>query len=157
MLAVAVRHPDYDQALWLVVSRPAQAKDSRPGTGVTTESIATEEDAWKVVFAYPRRWQIEMTFRFEKSELACESPRLWQWEPRLKLLLMVSLVYAFLLTLLDEEAKALRLWLLRCWCHRTGKRCREATAPLYRLRWAISRLWLTYAPSLLASQRLNSG
>lgn len=83
VLAVAVRHPDYDQALWLVVSRPAQAKDSRPGTGVTTESIATEEDAWKVVFAYPRRWQIEMTFRFEKSELACESPRLWPWEPHL--------------------------------------------------------------------------
>jgi len=27
--------------------------------------------------------------------------------------------------------------------------------PLYRLRWAISRLWLTYAPSLLASRLLT--
>jgi len=25
--------------------------------------------------------------------------------------------------------------------NRTGKRCREAVAPLYRLRWAMSRLW----------------
>jgi hypothetical protein len=47
-----------------------------------------------------------MTFRFEKSELGCESPRLWQWETRLKLLLMVSLIYAFLLTLLEEQTQA---------------------------------------------------
>lgn len=155
VLAVPVRHPDYEQTLWLVVSRPG--KGQPPWYLLTTEPIRSEEDAWKVVFAYARRWQIEMTWRYNKSELACESPRLWSWETRLKLLLMVSLVYAFLLTLLADHATALRSWLLRYWCHRTGKRSREATTPLYRLRWAISRLWLTYAPSLLSSRLLNSG
>lgn len=155
VLAVPVRHPDYDQPLWLVVSRPG--KGQPPWYLLTTEAIRTEEEAWNLVFAYARRWQIEMSFRFEKSELGCESPRVWQWETRLKLLLMVSLVYAFLLTLLEEQVKGLRVWLLCYWCHRTGKRCREISTPLYRLRWAISRLWLSYVPSPLASRLLNSG
>lgn len=155
VLAVPVRHPDYQQALWLVVSRPG--KGQPPWYLLTTDPIGSEEDAWNVVFAYARRWQIEMTFRFEKSELASESPRVWSWENRLKLLLMVSLVYAFLLTFLTEQAAELRAWLLRYWCHRTGKRCRLAATPLYRLHWAISRLWLTYAPSLLRFPLLNSG
>lgn len=64
-----------------------------------------------------------MTWRESSSELACESPRLWKWETRLKLLLMVSLVYSFLLILLDETYSMLKDWLLRFWCHRTGKRC----------------------------------
>jgi hypothetical protein len=58
------------------------------------------EDAWAVVFAYGRRWQIECAWRYSKSELAMESPRVWTWERREKLLLMVTLVYAFLLSLL---------------------------------------------------------
>jgi hypothetical protein len=147
VLAVPVQHPDHDQPLWLVVSRPG--KGQPPWYLLTTEAIEHEQDAWNLVFAYARRWQIEMCFRFSKSELACESPRVWSWENRLKLLLMVSLIYAFLLSLLSERSEPLRAWLLRWWCHRTGKRCREATAPLYRLRWAISRLWLTYDPRLL--------
>ena len=36
-----------------------------------------------------------------------ESPRLWFWENRLKLLLMVSLVYSFLLSLLAPELESL--------------------------------------------------
>ena len=155
VLAAPVRHPDYEQQLWLVVSRPG--KGQPPWYLLTTQTIVTEQDAWNVVFAYARRWQIEMTWRYNKSELACESPRLWSWENRLKLLLMVSLVYAFLLTLLDESWSRLRGWLLRYWCHRTGKRCRLAATPLYRLRWALSRLWLTYPPALLRPRLLNSG
>jgi len=155
VVAAPVRHPAYEQDLWLVVSRPG--KGQPPWYLVATEPIVTEQDAWNVVFAYARRWQIEMTWRYNKSELACESPRLWSWEHRLKLLLMVSLIYAFLLTFFDDSAQGLRLWLLRYWCHRTGKRCRETTTPLYRLRWAISRLWLTYAPSLLRPRLLNPG
>lgn len=116
MLAVPVRHPEYEQALWLVVSRPG--KGQPPWYLLTTEPILTEQDAWKVVFAYARRGPIEMTWRYNKSELASESPRLWNWENRLKLLLMVSLVYAFLLTFLDARAEELRRWLLRYWCHR---------------------------------------
>jgi hypothetical protein len=155
VVAIPVTHPDYEQSLWLVVSRPGKG---RPAWYLlTTEAISSEDDAWNIVFASARRWQIEMTWRFSKSELACESPRLWKWETRLKLLLMVSLVYSFLLALLDEPRATLKAWLLRYWCHRTGKRCREATTPLYRLRWALSRLWLAHLPTALSSRMLNSG
>jgi transposase len=33
-------------------------------------------------------------------------------------------------------------------CHRTGKRCKNILAPLYRLRWAMSRLWDDARPLL---------
>ena len=155
VVAIAVTHPEYEQPLWLVVSRPGKGRP--PWYLLTTAQITGQDDAWKIVFAYARRWQIEMAWRFSKSELACESPRLWQWETRLKLLLVVSLVYSFLLTLLDETLSQLKDWLLRYWCHRTGKRCREATTPLYRMRWALNRLWLAHPPTGLSSRLLNSG
>ena len=110
--------------------------------------------------AYARRWQIEMAFRLGKSELAMESPRLWSWERRVKLLLlllMVTLAYAFLLSLLENSAAWVRLWLLRHFCHRTGKRSRDVSAPLYRLRWAISRLWQARSEALLPILAQSSG
>jgi hypothetical protein len=94
-----------------------------------------------------RRWQVEMTCRFAKTELAMQSPRLWHWHTRLKLLLMVSLVYAFLLSLLAPYLHALLTWLFRHFCHRTGKRYRATSLPLYRLRSALSQLWLAHPPS----------
>ncbi len=152
VIAVPVRHPEYPSPMWLVVSRPGKGRE--PWYLLTSEPVLTPQDAWRVVFAYARRWQIEMSFRYGKSELAMESPRLWRWENRLKLLLMATLVYAFLLSLLDPSQERLRQWLLRWWCHRTGKRNRDASVPLYRLRSAISRLWLDFrppSPSLLFS------
>jgi hypothetical protein len=38
--------------------------------------------------------------------------------------------------------------LLRFKFHRTGKQCQNTPAPLYRLRWALSRLWDDYRPRL---------
>lgn len=152
VVAARVRHPLYPAPLWLVVSRPGKGRE--PWYLLTNEPVLTANDAWQVVFAYARRWQIEMSFRYGKSELAMESPRLWKWENRLKLLLMATLVYAFLLSLLDPSQELLRQWLLRWWCHRNGKRNREASVPLYRLRSAISRLWTDHhppSPSLLLS------
>ncbi len=58
------------------------------------------------------------------------------------------LVYAFLLSLLDPVYQELVKALLRLKCHRTGKRCQQTQAPLYRLRWALSRLWDDYRPRL---------
>jgi len=155
VVALAVTHPDYDEPLWLVVSRPG--KGHPPWYLVTNEPIRSEDDAWRIVFAYSRRWQIEMELRYNKCELAMESPRLWRWETRLRLLLMVSLAYAFLLTLLDASAQKLKDWLLRFWCHRTGERCRQVGTPLYRLRWALSRLWFAHLPAILSPHLLNSG
>lgn len=144
----AVTHPDYpQQSLFLVVSRPGKGKT--PWYLLTNETIQTLEDAWAMVFIYARRWQIEMTYRYSKTELAMESPRLWSWENRLKLMLMVSLVYAFFLSLMDSSLEILRTWLLRHWCHRTGRRYRQFHLPLYRLRSALSRLWLSHPPTFL--------
>ncbi len=41
---------------------------------MTNEPVENAEVAWRVVQAYARRWQIEMSLRFNKSELALESP-----------------------------------------------------------------------------------
>ena len=115
---------------------------------VTNERIRTADQAWEIVFAYRRRWQIELSFRYGKSELAMECPRLYAMENRLKLLGIVTLVYAFLLHLLAPTHEELVKKVLHLKCHRTGKRCQEAIAPLYRLRWAISRLWNDHHPAL---------
>ena len=143
-MAAPIRHPKVEGELWLVFSRPG--KGHKPWYLLTNETIATPDDAWRVVLAYARRWQVEMCYRACKTDLAMESPRLWFWENRLKLLLQVSLVYAFLLSLLAPNLAPLVQELLRNWCHRTGERYRQAAIPLSRLRAALSSLWLTYPP-----------
>ena len=111
MLALPVRHPDYPGPLYLVISRPGSGRP--PWYLLTNEPIRSVEDSWNVVFAYTRRWQIEMAYRFSKSELAFQSPRLWFWGNREKLLLMASLAYAFLLSLLRPDLQKERDRLLK--------------------------------------------
>jgi hypothetical protein len=152
-----VTHPDFPSApLWLVVSR--QGKGRSPWYLLTNQPVNGVDPAFSLIRAYARRWQIEMAWRYTKSELAFESPRLHRWHNRLKLLLIATLAYAFLLSLLDPLLKDLRHRLLRQFCHRTGKRCRDASTPLYRLRDALAKLWSAY-PRLLdpLSLLLNSG
>ncbi|HZS86003.1 MAG TPA: transposase [Chloroflexota bacterium] len=142
VLATMVWLPKHPAPLWLVVARRGQGQS--PWYLLSNEPVQSIEDAWAVVFAYARRWQIELVWRYGKSELALESPRLWSWERRHKLLLIVTLAYAFLLSLLSTTDSLLRRQLLRHWCHRTGKRSQETLTPLYRLRSALSRLWLSH-------------
>lgn len=147
VLAIPVwRRDDYlrAQPLWLVVAR--RGKGQEPWYLLTTEPVTTAEDAWRIVYTYARRWQIELCWRYGKSELALESPRVWSWEGRQKFLLLATLAYAFLLSLLHDDHTLIRQWVLRYWCHRTGKRSRAASTPLYRLRSALSRLWLAHLP-----------
>jgi hypothetical protein len=92
-----------------------------------------------------------------KSELGMQSPRLWDWESRLKLLGLATLAYAFLLHLLSAPFKLLRRWLVRYAAHRTGRRLRATRVPLARLRLALSRLWLAYPPSLSRRARARGG
>jgi hypothetical protein len=118
VLALRVPHAAYPGPLWLVVSR--RGKNHEPWYLLTNELCEAPKQIWRVVFAYARRWQIEMAFRFTKSELALESSRLWFWENRQKLLQMVGLAYAFLLSLLQPELHELRAALLRGFCPRIG-------------------------------------
>jgi len=151
IIAFPVHLPDDDRPLSLVVSRPGYGR--KPWYLLTTEPVHTPEPAWQMVFAYARRWQIEMSLRFTESEMAFEAPRLLHWESRLKFLLIASLAYAFLLSLLPHTDFLFRL--CSAFCHRTGKWSQETLTPLYRLRLAISRLWLTFRPHSLPS--LDSG
>jgi hypothetical protein len=142
VLALPIRHAGYAGKLWVVIGR----KKGEPWYLVTNECVETEEQAWRIIYVYARRWQIELTFRYGKSELAMESLRLQKAEEREKLLLMVTLAYAYLLSLLDSAEPLQRTWLFRHYCHRTGKRYQNAKAPLYRLRWALSRFWSAFPP-----------
>ena len=147
VIAFPVHLPEDERPLFLVVSRPGDGR--KLWYIITTEPIFNSEQAWKIVFAYARRWQIEMSLRFTKSEMAFESPRLQAWEARLKFLLIASLAYAFLLSLLAYTDFLFHL--ISRYCHRTGKWSQEISAPLYRLRLALSRLWLLFRPHSLPS------
>jgi hypothetical protein len=152
IIYLPVRLPDYpDVPLTLVVSRPGKGRT--PWYLITNEPIQTVADAWRIVLAYNRRWQVEVSIRYSKSELAFESPRLLKWVRREKLLAIAALVQAFLYSLLDANFEFLRTRLLRMWCHRTGKRNRSMAVPLYRLRLALTSLWLAFRPLVLP--RLN--
>ena len=92
-----VRHAMYSYQLYVVKVRVKK----KVWYLITNEEVKTEAQAWDIFFAYRRRWQIETSFRYGKCELAMESPRLWVMENRLKLPSIVTLVYAFLLHLLE--------------------------------------------------------
>jgi DDE family transposase len=140
ILAVPVLYQG--QSFVLVVAR--RGAGQQPWYLLTNEPVAEIEELWQIVLRYARRWQLEMVWRYGKSELGMESVRVWTWERRKKLLLLAALAYAFLVSLLDPDYDLIRTWLLEHWCHRTGKRSRETPTPLYRLRSALSRLWLAY-------------
>jgi hypothetical protein len=143
IIAFPVFDPTLHQALWLVIAR---RKGQSPWYLLTNQPAHSPQLAWQIVLAYARRWQVEMAIRYHKSELAFESPRLFKWAARQKLLLIAALAYAFLLSLLAPPLTDLCAWLLRTLCHRTGKRSRATPTPLYRLRFALSFLWLTHPP-----------
>ena len=138
---------EYSRGLWLIVSR--QGKGRHPWYLLTNEPINSHEDAWQISFAYARRWQSETAWRFATSELAFESPRLWKLENRFKLLFIATLAFAFLLLFLNLSHVELKTWLLRHFCHRTGKRCRHTQAPLTGIRFSLARLWLQFPPGLV--------
>ncbi len=149
VLALPVRHPEYQGQLWLVVVR--QGKGREPWYLLTNEPVESEEQAWDIAFSYGARWKIEEQFRFQKTELLIESVRLRNWEPRRKLLLLVTLAYSFLLAQLSPHLFLARSGLLVHWDQRADWRQWNATLPLYRLRWALSRLWLAHPPSFARS------
>jgi Transposase DDE domain len=155
VVVIPVTLLDHAQPLWLIIARLGKGRE--PWYLLTADPICALAQAWAIVLAYARRWQIELVWRYSKSELAFESPRVWEWEVRQKLLLLATMAYAFVLRLLHSSFDELRALVLRNWCHRTGKRCQEAAAPLYRLRSALSRLWQTAPPPGYHLPMLNSG
>jgi hypothetical protein len=146
--SLAVRLPGDDRPLWLVVAR--RKGKSQTLWLLTTEDAGTEAGAAFVLRGYSRRWQVEWAFRFQKGELGIGSVRVASERYREKLWRIAALVHAFLLHLLVLLDPGARMRLLR-WCHRTGRRYREASAPLYRLRHALANLWNDHPPTLACS------
>ena len=143
----AVTHADYpENQLFLVIVRDKNNFNS-PMYMITSLPIEKATSAWEIMFSYMHRWEAEQGFRFLKSEMALESPRLWFWDNRMKLMAIVTLAYDFLLRTLTNW----KSWVngfLRNWCHRTGKRYRNTRIPLYRLRMAIANcLFVLWAQS----------
>jgi hypothetical protein len=132
-----LKHPQMpDIQLYMVIVRDKKNHNG-PMYLLTSIPILSAKSAWEICSSYLHRWNVEQAFRFGKSELAMESPRLWFWENRLKLLAIVALVFDFLLQLLQNW----RPWVaqfINNWCHRTGNRHRKASMPIYRFRQAIS-------------------
>jgi len=61
VLAAPVWAPDdrtHVSALWLVVARRGRGQE--PWYLLTSEPIQSVEDAWRIVYSYARRWQIEI-------------------------------------------------------------------------------------------------
>ncbi len=139
-----------EEPLWLVWVRLGRDAKRRRGNEpwrlLTTEPVITEGECWRIVEAYAARWQIEQVLRYGKSELGVESIRVRKWEVRMKLLAIVSLVYAFLIDVLGDSTGSLLKQVL-AWAHRTGRQAKYAWRPLYRLRLALSALWQRYTPN----------
>lgn len=134
-----VFHPNFPgQKLTLITCKPT-TPGQEPLHLITNQTVQKTKDAWKLIFSYMRRWLIEQTFRYNKSELALESPRLWWWDNRLKLMAIVAMVYDFLLQILRNWNSI--AWItINTWCPRTGKKLAQVQAPLYRLRCAIQAI-----------------
>lgn len=63
---LSFRHPGYAAPLWLVVARPGGGKE--PWYLVTNSPVPSVDEGWRMIFAYARRWQIELAFRYTKCE-----------------------------------------------------------------------------------------
>lgn len=151
LVSLPVTLPEDERPLWLVVARRKGQKHGKPRSEtfwlLTTEEAGDELGAGFVLQAYARRWQVEWALRFEKSDLGIQSVRVESWLYRQKLWRLAELVHAFLLSLLvllSPEALARLLH----WCHRTGRRARQAIAPIYRLHHALANLWNESPPTL---------
>ena len=134
----AVFHPELpDIQLYLIVVRNKSFVHQQPMYLLTDIETDSTGIAWELFFSYIKRWDIEQAFRFNKSELGIQSCRLWEFENRLKVMALVTLVYDFLLQTWREHNAKARLW-INAWCPRTGNKLREIKMPLYRLRAAFA-------------------
>jgi hypothetical protein len=132
-----VKHPEHpDNELTLIIIRDKKNYQG-PMYLLTSIDVDTEQLAWEMMHTYYHRWEAEQGFRFLKSELGMESPRLWFWDNRMKLMGIVTLVYDFMLQMLRNWNNWVRPF-MKHYCHRTGERYRDASIPLYRFRMAIS-------------------
>ena len=130
----------YRQTLYLVICKLGK-KGQSPWYLITSEPVENAKQAWKIPFAYSRRWLVEMACRFNKAELGIESIRVNAREKRMKLIAIVMLIYAFLLSLLNYGNGVIVKYLFEHATDRKQKRYRKASIPLYHIREILDFLW----------------
>ena len=138
IIYVPVYHSEHpDKPLNLIVVRQKTIKRQQPMYLLTDLSVDSVGIAWEIFKSYIQRWDIEQAFRFNKSELGIQSLRLRDFDDKLKILTLVTLIYEFLLQLWRNWHTA-AFAIINKWCHRTDKRLDKYRLPLYRLRLAIT-------------------
>lgn len=143
LVHMPVRHPEEElnsKQLYLVIARDG-IKGRKPIYFLTDVKVDTNGMAWSIVLSYMRRWDVEQIFRFGKTAMGIESPRLWFFDRTLKLLSFVTLIMDFLFSLIAQHRSFART-LIDKWCPRTGNRQRKTSLPIYRLRLAVSLILL---------------
>lgn len=132
-----VCHPEHpDKPLNLIVVRQKTRKGQQPMYLLTDLIVDSVGLAWEIFKSYILRWDIEQAFRFNKTELGIQAIRLKEFQNRLKMMAMVTLIYEFLLQFWRNWHTAACL-VIKKWCPRTDKRLDQNRLPLYRLRLAI--------------------
>ena len=68
--------------------------------------------------------------------------------------MVASLVYAFLLELMQPPWEGTRDWVMHFWCRRTGAWTRLTLVPFTRLRTALGQLWMAFLRPLFCQADL---
>lgn len=133
-----VHHPEWiDKSLTLVVVRHKSIKNRQPMYLLTNLEVDSIGIAWEIFKSYLQRWDVEQAFRFNKAELGIQAIRVLDFQTRLKIMALLTLVFDFLLRLWRNRQDTARL-IIKKWCPRTDKRLDKAELPMYRLRAAIT-------------------
>lgn len=133
-----VKHPKFlQQKLTLLV---CSDKKRSPWYLLTNEPVEDIEDARRIIQSYARRWEIEQTFRRNKTSLRSETIQLRKKDRREKLFKLTLLAQNALMML--NEQKELVWALLEKYCKRRGSRLREKIkVPFDRLRKALWKMF----------------
>ena len=169
IVVVPVTHLQYDQPLWLVVSRPGKGRQPwylLTNEPVSSMPVSSMEEAWPASGGSlltpavgPPEAEDDLSLLQDRASPGKSQAMVLGATAQATVPGNPGRCLPVILVKISRPPTAgpqLVEGLLRNWCHRTGKRYRQFAIPLYRLRSALSRLWLTYRPSI-AFPSQNSG
>jgi hypothetical protein len=126
-----------NQVLWLV-SCKRQVNGHKAWYLLTNKKIETIEQAWEIVNAYARRWEIEREIRAMKTNLRIQSIQLRNEEARAKLQAMVALILNATMELWELQGSQL----IKKYNHRRGAAARQVKVAIHQLRGALATFWM---------------
>ena len=94
-----VKHPFMGEMEYTLIIVREKEKNS-PMYFLTNKAIETKNQAWKMLFSYMKRWEVEEIFRCCKSELGIQSIRMKSWYGVQKMISILVLCYNFLVEII---------------------------------------------------------